>query len=44
MTKERFLDVLALLLALGGLMTAVWVSDDVYKRIPHVEDGFAYLW
>ncbi|HUS85448.1 MAG TPA: hypothetical protein VMX56_09900 [Anaerolineales bacterium] len=44
MTKERFLDVLALLLALSGLMIAAWVSDDVFERIPHTEDEFAYLW
>ncbi len=44
MTKERFLDVLALLIALGGLMIAAWVSDDVFERIPHIEDEFAYLW
>lgn len=44
MTKERFLDVLALLLALSGLNIAARVSDDVFERIPHLEDEFAYLW
>jgi len=43
-TKGRFLDVLALLLALSGLMVTAWVSDDVFERIPHIEDEFAYLW
>ena len=44
MRKGRYLDVLALLLALSGLMITAWVSDDVFERIPHVEDEFAYLW
>ncbi len=44
MKKERLLDVLALLLALSGLMITAWVSDDVFERIPHIEDEFAYLW
>ena len=44
MTKERFLDVLALLLALSGLVITAWVSDAVFERIPHIEDEFAYLW
>ena len=44
MKKERLLDVLALLLALSGLMITAWVSDDVFERIPHLEDEFAYLW
>lgn len=44
MRKERFLDVLALLLALSGLMITAWVSADVFERIPHIEDEFAYLW
>jgi len=42
--KGRYLDVLALLLALSGLVITAWVSDDVFERIPHVEDEFAYLW
>lgn len=25
-------------------MIAAWVSDDVFERIPHIEDEFAYLW
>ena len=44
MRRGRYLDVLALLLALSGLMITAWVSDDVFERIPHVEDEFAYLW
>jgi hypothetical protein len=43
-TKERFMDVLALLLALSGLMITAWVSSDVFERIPHIEDEFGYLW
>ena len=44
MRKECYLDILALLIALSGLMVTAWVSDDVFERIPHIEDGFAYLW
>ncbi len=44
MRKGRYLDVLALLLALSGLMISAWVSDNVFERIPHIEDEFAYLW
>jgi len=42
--KECYLDVLALLIAPSGLMVTAWVSDDVFERIPHIEDEFAYLW
>jgi len=42
--KECYLDVLALLIALSGLMVTAWVSDDVFESIPHIEDEFAYLW
>lgn len=43
MRKECCLDVLALLIALSGLMVTAWVSDDVFVRISHIEDEFAYL-
>lgn len=44
MRKGRYLDVLALLIALSGLIITGWISDDVFERIPHIEDEFAYLW
>lgn len=25
-------------------MNAAWFSDDIFERIPHTDDEFAYLW
>src|SRR5688572_17302473 len=35
---------IALLLSLSATFAAFWVSENIYERIPHVEDEFAYLW
>jgi hypothetical protein len=42
--KGRYLDVLALLIALSGLIITGWVSDDVFERIPPIEGEFTYPW
>jgi 4-amino-4-deoxy-L-arabinose transferase-like glycosyltransferase len=35
---------LALLLAVLAVLISYWVAENIYERVPHVEDEFAYLW
>ena len=42
--SKRVATACALLLAFGAAAAAVYVSDVVFERMPHVEDEFANLW
>lgn len=41
--KERS-DYLALLMAIMGFFVTAFIAEQVYERIPHIEDEFAFLW
>lgn len=42
--KRKLPDILAFILALIGLIVTARVSENVFERIPHIEDEFAILW
>jgi hypothetical protein len=42
---KRYLpDILAILLAIMAFIVTAHVSEDVFERVPHIEDEFAILW
>ena len=42
--KRNLPDILAFLLAIIGFIVTARVSEDIFERIPHIEDEFAILW
>jgi hypothetical protein len=42
--RPRLLDVVTLLLVLTSVLLSARVADQIYERLPHVEDEFANLW
>ncbi len=42
--KRNLPDILAILMAIIGFIVTARVSDDIFERIPHIEDEFAILW
>jgi 4-amino-4-deoxy-L-arabinose transferase-like glycosyltransferase len=37
-------ELVAVILAILGSLSSVWVSHSVYEGLPHLEDEFAFLW
>jgi 4-amino-4-deoxy-L-arabinose transferase-like glycosyltransferase len=40
----RWTDRIALALSLAAVITAYFVADKIFERLPHLEDEWAYIW
>jgi 4-amino-4-deoxy-L-arabinose transferase-like glycosyltransferase len=42
--RRHIADLIALALAVIGVFTSAWVTQNIFEGVPHIEDEIAYVW
>jgi len=43
-SSQKLPVVIAMAISLLAVIASFWLSENIYERLPHVEDEFAYVW